>query len=334
MAEDQPKPIEEMEEKEGKRKIRVVEQIDNRLAIQGQAYIKGQLKDALSFAYEIIELAKIEGLNSFIREQEDLIARIKRLLEEREKKEHEKLRAEQERLKLEEIQNLKIELNNLEYSFKAGFDTGDFKKIEATLEKANIILSQLDDDELKTKWHDLESKHLNAKIKKELIKKALKVIEESINLKQKFQFNTLKSKLINIIKELKENNIEEHLEELEYINDDILKTEKAYLRVIENIEKSIKEVKTLQEKKDYKKGISQCEKLLKLAESVGKNELIEEYSEILLNLQKDQKFEELKELVKKLNDEALALLKKGNISPSLEKFEMIKSSINYYLEDV
>ncbi|MFX0002820.1 MAG: hypothetical protein ACFE9C_08655 [Candidatus Hodarchaeota archaeon] len=334
MAEDQPESIEQLEEKEEKRKIRVVEQIDNRLAIQGQAYMKGQLKDALSFAYEIIELAKPEGLNSFIREQEDLIARIKRLLEEREEKKLEKLRAEQERQRFEKMEKLKSELNNLEYSFRAGFDAGDFKKTEITLEKAKTLLSQFDNDEFKTKWHDLENKHLNAKLKKELIEKAQKVIEESIELKQKFHFDSLKLKLVDIIKELKENNIEEHLDELEYIQDDILKTEKAYLRIIENIEKSIKELKILREKKDYKSAISQCEKLLKLAESIDKNDLIKEYSEILISLQKNQKFEELKETIKNLNDEALELLKKGNILPSLKKFEMIKGSITYYLHEV
>jgi hypothetical protein len=86
LTEDKTEPIEEVMEKEEKRKIRVIEQIDNRLAIQGQAYIKGQLKDALSVAYEIIDLAKPENLNSFIKDQEDLIARIKKLLKEKEER--------------------------------------------------------------------------------------------------------------------------------------------------------------------------------------------------------------------------------------------------------
>ena len=58
MTEDQSEETEIEEEKEEKRKIRVIEQIDDRLAIQGQAYMKGQLKEALSLAYEIIELKK------------------------------------------------------------------------------------------------------------------------------------------------------------------------------------------------------------------------------------------------------------------------------------
>ena len=96
MTAKQSEETEVKKEKEEKRKIRVIEQIDDRLAIQGQAYMKGQLKESLSLAYEIIELAKPEGMNSFIKEQEDLIARIKKLLKEKEERERERIRAEQE----------------------------------------------------------------------------------------------------------------------------------------------------------------------------------------------------------------------------------------------
>ena len=74
----------QLEEKEEKRKIRIISQIDDFIAIQGQAYMKGQLKEVLSYADQIISLAKPEDLQSFIREQEDLIARVKGNLKQRE----------------------------------------------------------------------------------------------------------------------------------------------------------------------------------------------------------------------------------------------------------
>jgi len=330
MTEDQTETIEEKEEK---RKIRIVEQIDNRLAVQGQSYIKGQLKEALSLAYEIIELAKPEGLNSFVQEQEEFIARIKKLFEEKEEREREKLHAEQERLRLEKIKELKNDLNNLEYNFKAGFDAKDFIKTKETLEKAKNLLSQINEDELNEKWYDLEQKHLEAKKKKELIDKAQKIIAISIELKEKFLFDELKPKLTDIIKQLKENRIEEHLKELEYIHADVLNREKAYLKVIKTLETFKNEIKNLQGKKDFEKAIIKCDSLIKLAQSVGKTEIVEEYSKTLILLQKDLKFEELKEIVKKLNDHGLELLKRGEISTSLKKYEMIKESINYYLKE-
>ncbi len=326
-------PVEKVKEKEEKRKIRVVEQIDNRLAIQGQAYIKGQLKDALSIAYEIIDLAKPENLNSFVKDQEDLIARIKKLLKEKEERELEKLRAEQERQRLEKIKELKNKLKNLEYSYKAGFEAENFSKTKESIEKAKPLLAQLNKDkDLKKKWQDYEKKYLAAKLKKELIEKAQKIIEESITLKKKFQFEVLKPKLNNIINQFKENNIKEHLDELEFIKEDVINAEKAYLSDLEKIEKLTKEIKLLQEKSDFHKAIQQCESLLNLGESLEKTELIEEYSKILTNLHKELDFEELKETVKKLNDEGLDLVKNGDILSSLKKFDMIKGAINFYLE--
>ncbi len=331
MTEDQTEPIEEKEEK---RKIRVISQIDDLLGIQGQAYIKGQLKEALASAHQIIELAKPEDLKSFIREQEELIARIEKLLKEREEKERKRLRAEQERLRLEKIKKLKTELNQLEHSFNAGLIAEDFLKTEETIEKAKNLLLNLADTELRSKWQDFEKKHMDAKIKKELIEKAQNLIEESISLKEKFLFDDLKLKLLDLIKQLKENGISEYLKELEYIQKDVVKAEQTYLNIVQTIDKLAQDIKTLQVDKKYKNAIAQCENLLKLAESIKKTNLIETYSKVLIKLQKDLSFQELKETVIKLNEEGLSLLKKGEILPSLEKFKMIKGSINYYLEEI
>ena len=333
MTEDQVKNVEEIEEKEEKRKIRVISQIDDLLGIQGQAYIRGELKDALANAYQIIELAKPEDLKSFIREQEELIARIEKLLKEKEEREHLRLRAEQERLRLEKIKKLKTELNQLEHSFIAGLIAKDFLKTEEVIEKAKNLLSQLDDTELRSKWEDFEKKHIDAKRKKELIEMAQKLIEESIELKEKFLFDDLKLKLKDAIKKLNDNGISEYLKELEYIQKDVINAEETYLNVVQTINKLVQEIKTLQEDKKFKNAISQCENLLKLAKSIKKEDLVQTYSKSLIKLQKDLSFQELKETVIKLNEEGLNLLKKGEISLSLEKFKMIKGSINYYLEE-
>jgi len=333
LTEDQAKPIEEIEEKEEKRKIRVISQMDDLLGIQGQAYIKGQLKDALAYAHQIIELAKPEDLKSFIREQEELIARIEKLLKEREEKELKRLRAEQERLRLEKIKKLKTELNQLEHSFNAGLIAEDFLKTEETIEKAKNLLPNLDDTELRSKWQDFEKRHIEAKTKKELIGKAQNLIEESIKLKEKFLFDDLKLKLLDLIKQLKDNEISEYLKELEYIQKDVIKAEQTYLNIVQTIEKLVQEIATLQENKKFKNAIAQCENLLKLAESIKKTNLIETYSKVLIKLQKDLSFQELKETVIKLNEDGLSVLKKGEILPSLEKFKMIKGSINYYMEE-
>ena len=317
-------------EKEEKRKIRVIEQIDDRLAIQGQAYMKGQLKEALSLAYEIIELAKPEGMNSFIKEQEDLIARIKKLLKEKEERERERIRAEQEKLRLERIKKLKIEESQLESEFNIALKKEDFLKTEEVLENAKNLITKLDDEKLKAKWEELKNRALKTKIKKEIIVKAEKLIEESIDLKEKYLFDDLKLKLIDLLEQLKDNEIDDYYKEIKAIQSDILNAEKTYSKTVEKIEGLVEKVGNYQDEKKYKNAISNCEELIQHAESIKKIELVEVYSKLLINLQKDLKFEELKESVRKLNEEGLILLKKGDVNLSLDKFKTIQKSLKQY----
>ncbi|MFX1303126.1 MAG: hypothetical protein ACFFBV_07540 [Promethearchaeota archaeon] len=329
MTKDQAKNVEEKEEK---RKIRVIAQIDEFLGVQGQAYIKGKLKEVLSVAHQIIDIAKSENLKSFIRDQKDLIAKIEKLLKEREEQERERISAEKERLRLERIKNLKIELNQLEHKFNAGLIAEDFLKTEEAIKNAKNLLLNLDDTKLSSKWENFEKKHIRAKTKEALIEKAQNLIKESINLKKKFLFDDLKLKLLDMMNQLKDNGISEYLKELEDIQTNIIKAEQNYLNVVQTIDKLVQEIETLQVEKEYENAIAKCENLLKLAESIKKNDLIETYLKVLIKLQKDLSFQELKETVNKLNEEGLSLLKKGKILLSLEKFKMIKGSINHFLE--
>ena len=331
MTEDQSEETEIEEEKEEKRKIRVIEQIDDRLAIQGQAYMKGQLKEALSLAYEIIELAKPEGLKSFIREQEDLIARIKKLLKEKEEREKEKIRAEQEKLRLEKIKKLKLELNQLTNEFNEALKVEDFLRTEKVLINAKKLLTELDDEKAKSKWEDLEKQALKRKIRKELIENAEKLIDETIKLKEKYLFDDLKLKLTGLLKQLKENEIDDYYKEIKAIQSDIINAENSHLKTVEKIEGLVKGVKNHQEEKKLEMAISKCKELIKQAESIKMSELVEDYSKILINLQEDFKFEELKKLIRKLNDEGLGLLRKGEIRTSTEKFKTIQDSLKQFI---
>lgn len=332
MTEDQTEPIEEVEEKEEKRKIRVVEQIDNRLAIQGQAYMKGELKKVLSLAYEIIEFAEPEDLKSFVKEQEDLIAKVKKLLKEREEKEKERIRHEQLKLRLEKIKKLKDELTRLENEFNNALNIKDFTKTNEILENAQNVLSELEDKKVKQHWEDLKKKYIKAKTRKELVEKAEKLIEESIELKQKFLFNDLKLKITNLMKQLEENELTNYLKEIKEIQSDIINTERDYQENLEKLENLAKEVKNLQKEKKFKEAISNCEQIIRVAGLVKREELFKDYSELITKLQNNIRFEELKDSIKILNDEGLILLKKGDIELSLEKFNIIKDTIKKYLE--
>jgi len=164
-------------EKEEKRKIKVISKIDDLIAIQGQCYMKGQLKETLDLADQIIELAKTENLTSFIREQEELIAKILNLQKQREDKEREKIRLE-----------LNKELIKLESAYSNALKFEDFLKIEEIFKEANKFLMQHDDEKIKGKWDNFEKDYLIAKARKDIIEEISRLIKESSMLKKNFQF--------------------------------------------------------------------------------------------------------------------------------------------------
>lgn len=333
MAEEESEEIEAEQEKEEKRKIKIISEIDDKIAIQGQAYMKGKLDKALSLAYEILDLAEPENLKSFIREQESLIVRIKKISKEREEKEKEKIRAEQERLRLERLKKLKLDLNQLESDFNIALNIEDFEKTEAILKTAKNSISDLDDKNIKIKWEKYEDNVLKSKFRKELIEKSEELIEESIILKEKYLFEDLKQKLNEIIKQLEKNEMTDYLKEIRAIKNDTLNAEKEYHKTVHRIEYLINNVKNLQDKKNYKDAIKESKEIIQLAESIKKREITEEYSKLLKILQEQLKLKELKDSITNLNDEGLKLLRKGNIISSLERFKLIQNSLIEYIQD-
>ncbi|MFW9988407.1 MAG: hypothetical protein ACFFC3_07115, partial [Candidatus Odinarchaeota archaeon] len=241
--------------------------------------------------------------------------------------------AEQERLRLEKIKKLKIELSQLENDFNMGLKIEDFEKTEAILEAAKNIISILDDEKIKIKWEQYEDNALKSKIRKELIEKSEKLIEESIILKDKYLFEDLRQKLNEIIKQLEENEITDYLKEIRAIKNNIINVEKEFQKTLHRIEYLINNVKNLQDKKNYKNAIKDSKEIIQLAESIKKKDIAEEYSKLIKILQEQLKFKELKDSITKLNDEGLKLLGKGNITSSLERFKLIQNSLIEYIKD-
>ena len=312
--------VEPIQEKEEKRKIKLISEIDDLLAIQGQYYIKGQLKEALDLADQIIELARTESLESFIKEQEQLIAKIKGILKKREEEKRGKL-----------IAQLKSELVKLEVKFNKAFKTEDFSEVEVILNNAKKHLFELNDEKTSLKWRELENEYIDAKARKEIIEKVLKLIEESSDLKANFQFDDLKLRLAYLIKQVQDKDITDYLEKLKAIEKEIIVAEESHNNTLNNIKNLSEKITTQREKKEFRSATKSCEDLIELATSINKKDIIEEYSSILTELKADLEFEDLKESIKKLNDHGLNSLKNGKIQTSIEKFKQIQDTLKKYI---
>ncbi len=322
---------EEVKEKDEKRKIRVISEIDDLIGIQGQAYMKGQLKETLTYAEQIINLATPENLQSFIREQEELIAKVKGIQKQREEKAKIKLKLEQEKLKREKLAKFKVELSELENSFNIAFKTEDFLRAAEFLDQSKKILSEIEDNQITKKWEELVKKNSDAQARKELVKSANELIAESSDLLAKFEFADLKLKLTYLIQQAKDKGITDYLKRLKELQSEVLITEKEFIKTRVKVEDLVKKTRILQDNKKYEEAISNCENLLKFAESIDLRSIIEEFSNILLQLRKDLDFKNLTESIEKLNNVGLELVKKGEILGSLDKFKLIREALENYI---
>ena len=311
---------EQIEEKEEKRKIKVISNIDDKTAIQGQMYMKGQLKEALDLAYQIIDLAKTENLISFIREQEELIARIKGLLEQREEKKRANFRL-----------GLVSELLKVEKQYNIALEAEDFSKVNQIIGEAKKILFQSDDEKLKIKWGNLESNYLDKRARKEIAEDITKLIKESSELRKRFSFEDLKLRLTYLMQQVQEKGLTEYMAKLEEIRNETIAAEDSYRKVKTNIEELKEMILTQKENQEYEKAISSCENLIQQAKSIEYSKEVEEFSQLLINLKEDLKFQELKTSILNLNTQGLDLLKKGEILKSLKKYESIRDSLKNWI---
>ena len=317
MTEGEVKPIKEKEEK---RKIKLISQIDDLLAIQGQYYMKGQLKEALDLADQIIELAETESLESFIREQEDLITRIKGILKKREEEKRGQL-----------IGQIKSELAKLEVDFNKAFKVEDFSRVELILNNAKKPLFELSDEKASLKWRKFENEYIDTKARKGIIKQVLKLIKESSELKANFQFEDLKLRLTYLIEQVQDKDIKDYLEKLREIEKETIAAEDSYKNTQNKIKQISEKITVERERKEFQSAIKNCEELIELAKSINKKDKVEKYSAIITELKTDLEFEELKESIRKLNDQGLGSLKNGKIQTSIEKFKQIKDALNKYV---
>lgn len=309
-----------IKEKEEKRKIKVISKIDDLIGVQGQCYMKGQLKEALDLADQIIELAKTENLESFIREQEDLIARIKDLLKQREEKKRVKIRLK-----------LNSELKKLEVAYTSALKSEDFLKIEQILGDAKQFLMQHDDEKIKVKWVNFEKKYIDTKAKKEIIEDIKNLIKESSEMKKQFLFKDLKLRIAYLLQQIQDKGLTEFEDKIKKIKSDVSAAEESYNKSIKSIDELKDKIATLREEKEFEKAITNCESLIQHANSTDKNKVAEEYSKLLIQLKIDLEHKELTKSIKKLNDEGLESLKKGNISASLKNFEKIRDALKKHI---
>ncbi len=295
---EQKRLISELTEKfENKQVVSEIEQETSRVETEYNKLIKAK---RILDAHELVE--------AFIKKYEtvyelSLIPSAKELMI----KEKRKWIAEQEK-----IVN---DLSRMEKDLKSSLESFDISKTTEIYEKGLNLISNLLDEKVKTKWKGFSNNIQDAKIKVEFIKKFDNFSEELIKLKETHQYDELKSKIEVLIKQVDQIDLPEYRGKLDVLNKEVDSAEVSYNRILGEIGNLEKEIIDNQKNNLFENILRDCEKIIKLANSIKNSELIKKYTKDLEQTKEQIKNrKEFEEKQRFLKEELIKLEKGFNLS--------------------
>ena len=188
-----------------------------------------------------------------------------------------------------EQEKLKNDLLRLEKEFKSSLENLDISGATEIFEKGLNLLSNLIDDKTKRKWEGFNKNIQGAKDKVEFIKKFDNFSEESISLKETYQYKELKLKIKELIKQAEEIDVPEYHSKLSVLKTEIDSAEELYKKTLDEIAKLEKIIKDNQKNDRLEEILRDCEKIIEIAKSVKEIDLAENYKQILEKTKKEIK---------------------------------------------
>ncbi|UCD00956.1 MAG: hypothetical protein JSV23_08730 [Promethearchaeota archaeon] len=239
---------------------------------------------------------------------------------------------------LAEQEKLKNNLLRLEKDFKSSLENLDISGATEIFEKGLNLLSNLVDDKFKIKWEGFNKNMQEAKDKVEFIKKFDIFSEESISLKEKYQYKELKSKIKELIKQAEKMDVPEYRSKLSTLKTEIESAEELYKKNLDEIAKLENIIKDNQKNDRLEENIRYCEKIIEIAKSIKQIDLVKNYNQILEQTKKEIKerreFEEnqntlrrdLSELEERFNL-SLKTMEIRNLETNLKKARSLLSEL-------
>ncbi|MFX1435755.1 MAG: hypothetical protein ACFFAA_00910 [Promethearchaeota archaeon] len=284
---------------------------------------------------ELIKTHKIlkahELVNSFINKYEaiydlTLIPNAKELI----LKEKRKWNSEQEKIR--------DDINILEKDLKNSLEDLDLSKATEIYEKGLIRLSNLIDEKIRTKWDGLKKTIQDAKEKINFIEKFNLFSKEFSQLMGKYQYKELKSNIKELIKQIEVIDLPEYRSKLNLLKSKAETAEQSYNNITNKITELEKKLKADMKNNLFHDVVKDCNKLISLANSIGKIDLAESYYQTLDFTNKkikelkdiETKQEKLKEELLKLEEKFQLLLKEMEI----KKLDNILESASNFLSEI
>ncbi len=237
-------------------------------------------------------------------------------------KEKKKWNSEQEKLRNDVIR--------LEKELQSSLENLDLSKAMEIFEKGLGLLSNLTDEKIRIKWEGLKNNIQDTKEKVEFIEKYELFSKEIAKLRRNHQYKELKSKIKELIKQVEKIDLPEYRTKLNVLNNETDSAEQSYNNINSEIIELENKIKNNRKNNHLDDVVKDCDKLITLANSIEKTELVENYNKILeLTKRKIKEIQEFEEKQRKLNAELSKL--EGNFKLSLKAMDIKK--LNDILEN-
>jgi hypothetical protein len=233
-----------------------------------------------------------------------------------------------------EQERLIKELTKLENDFFLAIKNLEIENAIKILERGKSLFQNLIDDEVKKKWDQFDDKLQIAKQKAELVKVIDVFIKKSEEMKVNYQFKALKNEINTLLTKVQKLNITDYQKKLEDLKTDIVSAEEGYNKKLAEIENLEKEIKKNQKSNLIDDVVRDCQKIIQIAQSINKTEVIEKYSIALEQTEKtieeikifEEKQEKLRNELEQLEKNMVSLLKTmdlAKLGQILEKSKML-----------
>jgi len=232
-------------------------------------------------------------------------------------------------------------LNKLENDLFLALRNLEIETALNLLERGKAFFLNLINEEVKLKWKRFETDIQIAKQKVELIKVCDNFIIEYVKLKDKFQFNTITTKLGSLLTKVQKLKITDYKKKLEDINKEINSAEDSYNKKLAEIAELEKKIKSNQKNNLLDDTLKNCQSIIKLVKSINKLDLEEKYSAILIQTEEaienkrifEEKQENLKEELTQLEKVFGSSLKRMDIAKTGEIIEKSKIFLVELVDD-
>ncbi|TFG05828.1 MAG: hypothetical protein EU539_08885 [Promethearchaeota archaeon] len=366
------------DEKERRKKIRLLERIDNMRVIQNNHFMIGKFDEAIELAKDIIQVAQDAKLYSIVKEQEQFIDQVKLKIVEKNKisiildafkiirEEYESLLKKKEIIKahelikdfkekygqnyelpshpqirellikdrelwiefLEDQEKLTKKLDSISNNFQKFLKKNDLDTANEILIKAEPLLENVLDPEIKAQWESYQQMHAEQKENNEICERVDETIEESLALKDKFIFEEAILKIDTIDKEIKDKELPRCKTKLSETREEIIAAEIKYNKLYLELAKFKDEFRFNRQNDFLRAAVRVCEKIIDVSQLIGMKEVEKEYANKLAGLEKEIKEKEIalrkqqEELKNKLKEIRNLLEIDENVLPLLEEFSV------------